>query len=78
MKVPYIMKRHVNMYVPCYRYTYRHLNPTGRWKLESGPRFDNMLLIEHKGLIFKRWVCEDEIVFRSERKSVINQCNCKE
>ena len=57
-------------------YTFKPLNPTGRWKLETGPFYDGYkLFIEHKGWIFRRFICEDEIHFRPARTETIFSCH---
>lgn len=49
-------------------FKYRELNPTGKWKLEYVPYSSYSkvirpsLFIEHKGLIFKKWVIEYDII----------------
>lgn len=43
--------------------TYKKLNPTGRWKLKTIRNGENLLYIEHKGWLFKRWIFENDIVF---------------
>lgn len=57
-----------------YSVSFKPLNPTGRWKIVSGPYHENKLFIEHKGLIFKSWIAEDNIVFKCERKSIVFEC----
>ena len=50
------------------------LNPTGKWKLESGPYFRDKLFIQHKGWLFKRWVSENSIVFAPAKSEEEFQC----
>ena len=56
---------------------YKPLNPTGRWKLESGPNWVNRMYIEHQGFIFKRWIPEDNISFRHTEVTKIFDCKSK-
>ena len=53
---------------------HKELNPTGRWKYENGPRFKDLIFVEHRGLIFKSWICERSIVFAQERNTEIFEC----
>ena len=53
---------------------YKPLIPTGKWKYESGPNFKDLIFIEHRGLIFKWWICENNIVFAPERSTEIFEC----
>jgi len=53
---------------------YTPLNPTGRWKLETGPYYTNHLFIEHKGRVFKSWVSESAIEFRPAEKTYVGHC----
>jgi hypothetical protein len=40
------------------------LKPTGRYKLRTYPVTNTKTLyIEHKGLIFKKWISEEDIIF---------------
>ena len=52
--------------------TLKPFKPTGRWKLEIIDD-DKDLYLEHKGLIFKEWVHEGDIVIREE-ETHINTC----
>jgi len=54
--------------------SYKPLKATGRWMIKSGPRYENQLFIEHQGLLFKRWVNEDLIVFKPEQKTAVFNC----
>lgn len=53
---------------------YHPMKLTGRWKIQSGPYYKNMVFIEYKVFIFKHWAREDSIEFRSEIKSAIFEC----
>jgi hypothetical protein len=54
---------------------YKVLKPTGRWKLETTPYNSSYeMWIEHKGLIFKSWIPENQIVFKPKRTSVVFEC----
>ena len=48
--------------------------PTGKWKIESGPYYKDKMFIQHKGLIFKRWLSEDIISFRPKVTSTVFSC----
>ena len=54
---------------------YKPLKPTGRWTIESGPYFTMKMFVEHKGLVFKHMISEDEIVFRPESTVAVFKCN---
>lgn len=49
------------------KFTYKKLNPTGRWRLEWVPysvfRKTVMptMFIEHRGMFFKKWIIEQDI-----------------
>lgn len=53
---------------------YRPLNPTGRWKIESGPYYKNKLFIEHKGFVFKSWISEAAITMKPKQEIAIFEC----
>ncbi len=53
---------------------YRPLRTTGRWKIKTGPYYCQHLFIEHKGLIFKKWVSESIIYFKHEETETIFSC----
>lgn len=54
---------------------WQRLKPTGRWQIE---RYDNeaIMYVEHKGLIFRKWVHESDIRFveRHVPEIVIIEC----
>lgn len=54
---------------------FKPLRPTGRWKIESGPYYEDALFIEHQGLIFKSWVSSSDIEFRATECSEIFECS---
>ena len=56
-------------------YLYKDIKLTGRWKLASGPYGKNIMYVEKRGLLFKSWVCEDNIAFKPARESHIFICN---
>jgi len=45
------------------------LNPTGKWKFESGPYYRNKMFVQHKGWLLKHWISEDYIVFAPAKSS---------
>ena len=51
------------------------LNPTGRWKIKTCAYYKNKLFVEHKGLFFKRWVSEDNIIFAPAEVEEIFTCS---
>ena len=55
-------------------FSLKPLKPTGKWKIESGPYYENKIFIQHQGLIFKRWISEDDIVFAPAPKKEIFTC----
>lgn len=49
-------------------YAYMSLKPTGRWQIEkifneNDELVDTIMYVEHKGLIFRKWVHENDIRF---------------
>jgi len=61
--------------------TWKKLRPTGRWRLErvladNGTILDTTLFIEHKGLIFKEWVHEQDISLSTEHRPEIVEFKC--
>jgi hypothetical protein len=67
--VPYFIEME-----PEWGYSLHLLKPTGKWKLVNGPYEDNMIYVQHKGLIFKRWIREDDIKFYPEQTEEIFNC----
>ncbi len=53
---------------------YKPLKPTGRWKYENGPYCEDLIFVEHRGLIFKSWICENNIAFAPEKNTEIFEC----
>ncbi len=54
------------------------INPTGRWKLETGPYYTDKLFIEHRSRFFLRsWIDEDNIKFRPAISSEVFTCSTK-
>lgn len=53
---------------------YFRVYPTGKWKIESGPYYKDKMFVQHKGLIFKRWLSEDIISFRPKVTSTVFSC----
>ena len=51
------------------------LNPTGRWMIASGPYYEDMMFIEHKGWLLKSWKSEGIIKFRTKETRQIFTCN---
>tara|TARA_R110000851_G_C13102760_1_gene569294 strand:+ start:60576 stop:60800 length:225 start_codon:yes stop_codon:yes gene_type:complete len=47
--------------------SYTPLKPTGLWRIESCEHYRDRLFVEHKGLFFKRWISEEDIVFKPAR-----------
>lgn len=52
----------------------KELNPTGKWKISSGPYYKGKIFIEHKGWFFKRWISEDSIIFAPPKTSEVFDC----
>jgi len=51
------------------------LNPTGRWKIESGPYYESRIFIEHQKSCFtKKWVPEELISFLPKEETHIFEC----
>lgn len=62
-----------------YGYTYYHkLRLTGKWKIESGPYYENKMFIQHKLRVmfipFTARIDEDEITFLPREESIIFNC----
>jgi hypothetical protein len=70
MSVPYFL-----VYGAYGMNTYVELNPTGRWKLESGPYYKNKMFIEHKGVVFRQWISEGCIKFLPKKETIIFACD---
>lgn len=67
-KIPYIIRGYSSIV---------KLNPTGRWKIDYGPYCIHgpVMYIEHKGRFLKKWIYEEDVVFRSsEIFEYINGC----
>jgi hypothetical protein len=78
----YIKTYAIGAYIKTYDigFSYKPLVPTGRWKIESGPRYKNRLFIEHErfrffGLYsFTEWIDEAYIYFLPARQTAIFDC----
>ena len=69
-KIYYIVKDHFPSGIK-----YTPLKFTGRWKISFMPYTEEpILFLEHQGMIFKKWVSEDDLRLRTERKDFINRC----
>lgn len=55
-------------------YYYELLNPTGRWKIVSGPYDNKELYIEHKAFFFKYWYHSSNVVFKAARTESVFNC----
>jgi len=54
---------------------YKPFTPTGRWAVRTDPAWNEAkLFMEHWGLIFNRWVCEDELELRLPASRTTNRC----
>ena len=53
---------------------YLPLKPTGRWKIESGPYYEDKMFVEHQGLFFRRWIDDICIDFKPELQSQTFVC----
>lgn len=59
----------------------KKLRPTGDWKIEYDPVlsfrqiFKPILYIQHKGLIWRQWVNEQDIAEINEINHKINRCS---
>ena len=54
------------------------LNPTGKWRIRFDMRSESYKVdLQHKGLIFKKWICEDGIYFRDPPFIMEFDCNEK-
>lgn len=51
------------------------IRPTGRWKIVNSATDFNTVYIEHQGLIFKRWIPENDIDFRLVESEEIFECS---
>jgi hypothetical protein len=69
MNIPYI-----EIFSADWMIDYKPLKPTGRWKIESGPHYENRMFIEHQGFIFKEWISEHRIEFLPAKESRIFEC----
>lgn len=54
--------------------SYKPLMPTGRWKIESGPYYENCMFVEHQGWLFKSWISERSISFRPAVTRAVFTC----
>jgi hypothetical protein len=57
----------------------KEFNPTGRWMIKYGPEWEGpIMMVEHKGWLFKQWISENNIRFGHRRESMILVCGkCK-
>jgi hypothetical protein len=54
---------------------YGKLYPTGKWRICYSPFYDiPMLEIQHQGILFTRWISEDEITERYPELNFVNVC----
>lgn len=54
------------------------LKPTGKWRIRYDMAFDSYKVdLQHKGLFFKRWICEDFIFLRNPPLNIEFDCNEK-
>ena len=53
---------------------YERLYPTGKYKIESGPYYQDKIFVQHKGWFFKHWIDEDDIFFFPEETSKTFTC----
>lgn len=66
---------HYKQYIGEGGYIYKELNPTGKWRISYGSYYNMpMLEIQHRGILFTKWISEDEITERYPELNFHNVC----
>lgn len=56
--------------------SFKLLKPTGKWRIRFDVSSESYKVdLQHKDLIFKRWICEDDVYFRDPPLNAEFDCN---